>query len=153
MTATSRAPRPDLPPRSWCRPARNLDKSTITIAPVVKHDHPHEATDRYVDLYWTPIIGSIAVAVLRWASHQTRPITMSEHQLATAVGAPGTGQVRTALKSLLDAGLATAANDTLHVAITLPTLTSLQANTFGSTFANRHAAELKAPTRQIRSDA
>ena len=78
---------------------------------------------------------------------------MSEHQLATAVGAPGTGQVRTALKSLLDAGLATAANDTLHVAITLPTLTSLQANTFGSTFANRHAAELKAPTRQIRSDA
>ena len=152
MTA-ARAPIPDLPPRSWCRPARTPDTTTITVAPVVKHNHPHETTHRYVDLYWTPIIGSTAVAVLRWASHQTRPITMSEHQLATAVGAPATGQIRTAIKSLLDADLSTATNNPLHVAITLPTLTSLQANTFGATFANRHAAERNTTTRQITADA
>jgi len=68
MTAT-RAPRSDLPPRSWCRPAHKPDTSTITVVPVIKGVNAYEATTAYVDLHWTPVIGPTAAAIVRWITH------------------------------------------------------------------------------------
>lgn len=140
-------PVPELPRAAWSRPIRHIDTSKITLVPVVKHDHQHAATSRYVDLYWTPLIGAEAVALIRWASHQERPMSMSETQLATVIGAPGVGQVRRAFTKLLNHKLITINGQAITVAITLPTLTKTQANTFGGVFARRHSAELTAVGR------
>ena len=119
MTAT-RAPRPDLPPRSWCRPAHQPDTSTITVVPVIKGINAYEATSAYVDIHWTPVIGPTAVAVVRWITHHAKATAVTEHQLATAIGATGVGEVRRALTRLLDCGLATASPNALHISITFP---------------------------------
>lgn len=137
MSATTR-PQTESYKLPWNTPRPQPDTTSITIVPVVKADNEHEATSRYVDLYWTPHIGATPIALLRWASHQTRPITMTETDLATAIGAPGVGQVRRTIETLLKHGLATANGPNLHVSITLPTLSLLQVRRFGKVFANRH---------------
>lgn len=134
MTVTQ-APRPDLPPRSWCRPAHKPDRSTITAVPVIKGINAYEANTAYVDLHWTPVIGPTAVAIVRWINHQAQAKTVTEHQLAKAIGATGIGEVRRALTRLLDCGLATASPGALHISITFPTLSVKRATSFERTFA------------------
>ena len=141
---------PELPRAAWSTPIRRIDSTSITVVPIVKHETPHDATSRYADLYWAPIIGGDALALLRWVSHQERPITMSNKQLAVAIGAPGSGQTRRAIATLIDNGLATATGTALHVDITLPGLTRLQANKFGPVFAERHRAD---PAKQLHAHA
>lgn len=130
MTATQ-ATRPDLPPRSWSRPAHKPDTSTITIAPAVIGRVAHRADSKYVDLHWTPIIGPTAVALLRWVNHQTRPVAVTEHQLASALGAPGTGDIRRAIKALIDSELATAQGTDLLVTVAVPNISARRARTLG----------------------
>lgn len=124
--------------RRYKHRVRTQDSTTITIVPVIRHADKHEATSRYVDLYWTPIIGTDASGLLRWISYQHRPVSMTETQLATALGAHGRGQVRKAITSLIDCELATINDDVLRVSMTLPNLSVLQANRCGTAFANRH---------------
>lgn len=110
----------------------------------MRHEYPHEATSRYVDLFWTPSLGGDAVALLRWAAHQTRPLTMTERELAQALGAHGVGQVRKAIQSIHDNELATINGNVIHLDVTLPTLSNYKAELFGPVFASRHRHELQA---------
>ena len=137
------APIADLPRAPWSKPIRRPDRTTITIAPVVRHNNPHDATSRYADIFWLPILGGDALALIRWASHQTRPITLTETQLATALGAHGIGQIRKAIETVHNKKLATINGTTIHVDITLPNLTHIQAERFGPVFAQRHRHALQ----------
>lgn len=111
------------------------DTTKITIVPVVKHGNTHAANTAYVDLHWTPVLGPTAIAIVRWASHQSTSKSVTEHQLATAVGAHGFGDIRRALAKLLNCDLATTTEGTLHIAITFPSISVKRASSLRTTVA------------------
>ena len=97
--------------------------TTLTIR-LEYNDSPLEYTDTYIDIIWTPLVGSTATATLRVLAHLARlhhgHTTIPTAELASAVGCKPS-RIHHALQRLQRTQLLTANGDTITVYSALPT--------------------------------